>query len=78
MRTTFFTAAVHGPHKPNFEGDKIAGLIVSGHRPGHWSVQALQRLAHRAGLELVAAHSVVMDTKGGAFEASRKNIIEAN
>lgn len=88
-RTTFFTLRAAGPYVmmadacealPNsaeFERRMALAehsVLKVGHRRGHWSREALERLAARHGMVLEAAYSIVRDSKGW-IEASRRDIV---
>lgn len=79
-RKTFFTIEVPGPTLPFsavcaaqpgteesrrlFRLYERASTIQAFHRPGHWSVSALQRFAARRGGVLRSAESIARDDKG--------------
>ncbi|MFM2186826.1 MAG: hypothetical protein RIR43_1398 [Pseudomonadota bacterium] len=88
-RTTFFTLRAVGPYvmmadacdalpdRAEFERRRALAehsVIRTGSRCGHWSREALERLAARHGMELVSAHSIARDGKGW-IEASRRDIV---
>ena len=88
-RTTFFVLRAVGPYvtmadacealPDTSEHARLMALaehsvFKAGHRRGHWSREALERLAARHGMELVSAHSVDRDGKGW-IEASRRDIV---
>ncbi len=90
-RTTFFTLRAAGPYvmladaynalpdRDEFERRVMLArhtTIKVGHHGGHWSAEALRRLAARYGMELVSAYSIARDSKGW-IEASRRDIAEA-
>lgn len=81
IRTTFFVlragpyvkvsdASEALPNRAEFERP----VFKVGHRRGHWSREALERLAARHGMELVEAYSIARDSKGW-FETSRRDIV---
>lgn len=88
-RTTFFVLRAAGPYvmmadacealpdRSEFERRKALSdhsVFKAGHRRGHWSRDALERLAAKHGMELLAAHSIARDSKGW-IEASRRDIV---
>jgi len=88
-RTTFFTLRAVGPYvtlsnasealpdRAEFERRMALAehsVFNAGHRRGHWSREAMERLAARHGMELVAAYSIARDSKGW-IEASRRDIV---
>ena len=88
-RTTFFTLRAVGPYvtmadacealpdRAEFERRKALSehsVFKAGSRCGHWSREALERLAARHGMVLEAAYSIVRDSKGW-IEASRRPIV---
>lgn len=88
-RTTFFTFRAEGPcvmvadacdalpDREEFEHRMALAehsVIRTGHRRGHWSREALERLAARHGMVLEAAYSIARDSKGW-IEASRRVIV---
>jgi len=74
-RVTFFTVRRQGPMLPYEMLGREDSLILAGHRKGHWSLPALQRIAARSGGELVQAYSIFRDSKG--FMPSTKITITA-
>ena len=89
-RTTFFTVIATGPSVPVAHLAQPPGpacdaaqrlfeqtrLHRTAHRAGHWSAEALQRLAQRHGVHLVSAYSLAWDGKG-FIQASRRDITSA-
>lgn len=88
-RTTFFVLRAAGPYvmladasealpdRAEFERRMALAkhsVIKAGHRRGHCSREALERLAARHGMELLSAHSIARDGKGW-IEASRRDIV---
>ena len=88
-RTTFFALRAEGPYvtmsnasealPDTSEHTRLMALaehsvFKAGHRRGHWSREALERLAARHGMELLSAHSIARDSKGW-IEASRRDIV---
>lgn len=88
-RTTFFTFRAAGPCVRMADASDALpdaseharlmalaehSVIRTGSRCGHWSREALERLAARHGMELVAAYSIARDSKGW-IEASRRPIV---
>lgn len=88
-RTTFFVLRAVGPYvtmadacealPDTSEHARLMALaehsvIKVGHRRGHWSREALERLAVRQGLVLEEAYSIARDSKGW-IEASRLDIV---
>lgn len=88
-RTTFFVLRAVGPYvtmadasdalpdRHEFERRMALAehsVFKAGHRRGHWSREALERLAARHGLMLEEAHSIERDSKGW-IEASRLDIV---
>lgn len=88
-RTTFFVLRAEGPYvmvadacealpdRAEFERRMALAehsVIKAGHRRGHWSREALERLAARHGVELLSAHSIARDSKGW-IDASRRDIV---
>lgn len=88
-RTTFFTLRAPGPvvmvadaceALPNTveHARRMAlaehSVIKTGHRAGHWSREALERLAARHGMALVSAYSIARDSKCW-IDASRRDIV---
>ena len=88
-RTTFFTFRAAGPYvmvadacealpdRAEFERRRALAehsVIKTGSRCGHWSREALERLAASHGVELLSAHSIARDSKGW-IEASRRDIV---
>jgi hypothetical protein len=88
-RTTFFTLRAVGPYvtmsnasealpdRAEFERRMALAehsVIRTGSRCGHWSREALEKLAARHGMVLEAAYSIVRDSKGW-IEASRLDIV---
>ena len=88
-RTTFFTLRAVGPYvmmadacealPDTSEHARLMALaehsvIRTGSRCGHWSREALERLAARHGMVLEAAYSIARDSKGW-IEASRRDIV---
>ena len=67
-RTTFFVLRAVGPHV------KTADVFKAGRRRGHWSREALERLAARHGMALVKAYSIDRDSKGWIL-SSRRDIV---
>jgi hypothetical protein len=87
-RTTFFTLRAPGPAvlvadacealpDTGEHARRMAltehSVIKTGHRAGHWSREALERLATRHGMALVSAYSIARDSNGW-IEASRSSI----
>lgn len=88
-RTTFFVLRAVGPYvtmadacealPDTSEHARLMALaehsvFKAGSRCGHWSREALERLAARHGMVLEAAYSIVRDSKGW-IEASRRDIV---
>ena len=88
-RTTFFTIRAVGtyvtmsnasealPDRAEFERRMALAehsVFKASHRRGHWSREALERLAARHGMALVAAYSIARDSKG-LIETSRRDIV---
>lgn len=88
-RTTFFVLRAVGPYvtvadackalpdRAEFERRMALAehsIYFADHRRGHWSREAMERLAARHGMELVAAYSIARDSKGW-IEASRRDIV---
>ena len=88
-RTTFFVLQAAGPcvmvsdasealpDRNEFERRMALAkhsVFNAGHRRGHWSREALERLADRHGMELLSAYSIARDSKGW-IEASRRDIV---
>jgi hypothetical protein len=88
-RTTFFVFRAAGPYvmvadacealPDRHEYERRMALaehsvIRTGSRCGHWSREALERLAARHGMVLEAAYSIARDSKGW-IEASRRDIV---
>jgi hypothetical protein len=88
-RTTFFVLRAVGPYVKVADACKALpdtseyarrmalaehSVFKAGHRRGHWSREALERLAARHGMELVSADSIDLDSKGW-IEASRRDIV---
>ena len=88
-RTTFFVLRAVGPYvtmtdtcealPDTSEHARLMALaehsvFKAGHRRGHWSLEALERLAARCGMEIVSAYSIARDGKGW-IEASRRDIV---
>ena len=88
-RTTFFVLRAVGPCVRMSDASKALpdraeferlmalakhSVSFAGHRRGHWSREALERLAARHGMELVSAESIARDSKGW-IEASRRDIV---
>lgn len=88
-RTTFFTLRAVGPYvtmadacealPDTSEHARLMALaehsvFKAGHRRGHWSREALGRLAARHGMALEDAYSIARDGKGW-IEASRLDIV---
>lgn len=88
-RTTFFTLRAEGPYVRLADASEALpdtselarrvalaqhSVIQAGHRHGHWSREALERLAARHGMKLLSAHSIARDAKGW-IEASRRDIV---
>lgn len=89
-RTTFFTLRAPGPVVMVADAcealpDTVEharrmalaehSVIKTGHRAGHWSREALERLAARHGMALVSAYSITRDSKVW-IETSRRIICE--
>jgi hypothetical protein len=84
-RTTFFIVERVGVHINGIAADQSVDRAralelwerctpnASGHRAGHWSQQALERLAQRMGGTLKSAYSVDHDGKG--FFARREIVV---
>ena len=90
-RTTFFTLRAAGPYvmladacdalpDASEHARRLAlaehSVIRTSHRAGHWSREALERLAARHGMVLEDAYSIARDSKCW-IEASRRPIVEA-
>ena len=89
-RTTFFVIRAVGPYVTMADAcealpdtseharlmalSENSSVFKAGHRRGHWSREALGRLAARHGMALVAAYSITRDSKGW-IEASRRDIV---
>ena len=88
-RTTFFTFMAEGPYVkmadacealPNrVEFERRMALaehsvFKAGHRRGHLSCEALERLSASHGMVLVSAYSIALSDKGW-IEASRRDIV---
>lgn len=88
-RTTFFTLMAEGPYvmladacealpdRAEFERRMALAehsVFKVGHRRGHWSREALERLAASHGMVLVSAYSIARSDKGW-IEASRRPIV---
>lgn len=88
-RTTFFTLRAAGPcvmvadacdalpDRHEFERRMALAehsVIKTSHRAGHWSREALERLAARHGMELLSAYSIARDSKCW-IDASRRDIV---
>jgi hypothetical protein len=88
-RTTFFALRAVGPYVTMADAcdalpdaSEHARLMAlaehsvfkAGRLRGHWSREALERLASRHGMELVSAYSIAPDSKGW-IEASRRGIV---
>lgn len=88
-RTTFFVLQAAGPYvtigdacealpdRHEYERRRALAehsVINVGHRHGHWSREALERLAARHGMELLKAYSIARDSKGW-IEASHRDIV---
>ena len=88
-RTTFFTLRAVGPYvnmadacEALPDASEHARLMAlaehsvfkAGHRRGHWSREALERLAASQGMALEDAYSIARDSKGW-IEASRRDIV---
>lgn len=90
-RITFFTLRAEGPYVTLADASAALpdraefkrrmelanhSVFKAGRRRGHWSREALERLAARHGVELVSAYSVTIarDSKGWILE-SRRDIV---
>lgn len=88
-RTTFFVLRAAGPYvmladayealpdRHEYERRRALAehsVIKVSHRRGHWSREALERLAARHGMALENAYSIARDSKGW-IESSRRDIV---